>query len=149
MDYKSLYEIRKMDFSNFEPSAPKIELDEPLENRYEGGGTSVYFLPFVGHVIIVSQLLGLSLDELYKDILQEDEKKLVQKNTLYTVATNKLYEAAMVIEGISDREQIEQCIRWQLCLDSIDEDYEYISNCDQHIVERYYRDVRLTQRSYS
>jgi len=143
MDYSTLYEVKTLKSMN----PDTIEFTEPLKNLYETGSIR-WMLPHTGHVIIVSKLLGTSLLEIYENVLQDDEKELVRKNNIYEVALHKLKKAAMSVEVMDDPYKVEECVRWQLCLDSLEEDAEYIANCaSQHVVERYYRDVRLTQRS--
>jgi len=143
MDYSTLYEVKTIKSKN----SNTVEFTEPLKNLYETGSIR-WMLPYTGHVILVSKLLGTSLLYIYDNVLQEHEKELVIKNNIYEIALHKLKKAAMSIENIINPEDVEKCVRWQLCLDSLEEDAEYIAKyASQHVVERYYRDVRLTNRS--
>ena len=142
MDYRSLYEFKTINFSEINPisESSDVTLDEPPVNKYEGG-SRVHILPFSAHAIIVSNLLDVSFEELYENILQEDEKKIVAKSFMNALAVKKLCQAAMNVEGVTEEAKVDDFDRWKACLDYFEEDVEFIAESSLTIVEHYYREI--------
>lgn len=145
MDYRSLYEFKEIDFTKLQEDGSfdnGIAFTRPQKNKYEIGA-DVHILPYSGHVIMVSKLLDVSYEELCDNILQDDEKQIIIKNYVNSIAMQKLSEAAMKIEGITDRARIVDFEKWQVCLDNFEEDAEDIAVSSSDLVEQYYRDILI------
>lgn len=143
-DYRSLYEIRTIDFSKCNPMSQSsehgIDLNEPLVNMYEAG-SKMFVLPFSGHAIIVSNLLDVSFEDLCEHILQEDEKEIVAKSSMNALAVKKLCQAAMNVEGVTEEAKLVDCDRWQVCMECFEDNVEFLAEESLTIVEHYYREI--------
>ena len=142
MDYRSLYEIKNINFSEINPisQSSDVTLAEPLVNMYEAG-SRVHILTFSAHAIIVSNLLDVSFEELCEHILQEDETQIVAKSFMNALAVKKLCQAAMNVEGVTEEAKVDDFDRWKACLDYFEEDVEFIAESSLTIVEHYYREI--------
>ena len=84
----------------------------------------------------VSKLLNM--EDLLDNILQDDEKEIMIKNHVYSIAFHKLTMVAMKIECITDPSKIYDFDRWLACLDHFDVDAEIIADSNLLSLEQYY-----------
>jgi len=138
MDYSTLYEFKEIDFSKLQEHGNfknGIAFTEPVKNDYEGGA-NYHVLHYSGHVLIVSKFLDMAI--LLDDILQENEKEIMIKNHVYSIAFTKLSMVAMKIECITDQSKINNFDRWRACLEHFDVDAEIIADSNLLSLEQYY-----------
>ena len=127
-----------------------ILLSEPTTNTYDGGYT-MHVFPYTKHAVVVSNLLKVNREELWNNILKDEERQLLSKGIHISEALDKMIAAIKQVEKIETMEEIENLGAWNDCLEYINEKSTAIIDFEPfEVIELYHilKDIYILSISY-